>query len=136
VHSFETDIGRWSRSFLSPVSVNDPDDAAGAAPPPPSIAPVGERVRRSVRRRPRADQPRTIVLVEPGRKEATDSFLARIEGLGGERKDAGVFDWRILEDIAEQESRTMTASGGKRMGPRVDIKNYRDLWSRRHIGRV
>jgi hypothetical protein len=89
-----------------------------------------------VRRRPRADQPRTIVLVEQGRKEATDSFLARIEGLGGERKDAGVFDWRILEDIAEQESRTMTASGGKRMGPRVDIKNYRDLWSRRHIGRV
>ncbi|KAL8357073.1 hypothetical protein RB598_002075 [Gaeumannomyces tritici] len=143
VYSFETDMNRWSRLYLS----------QSAAPAPPcdgspntrrssAAALIEERAQRR-----RANRPRLMVLVEPRREEASASFLARLKALrqegesagvgGGRCEYAGVFDWRILEDVAEQEARTVSAEGrGQRAGPRVDRKNYHHLWRRRHLGRV
>ncbi|KLU91316.1 ATP-dependent DNA ligase domain-containing protein [Magnaporthiopsis poae ATCC 64411] len=147
VYSFETDVDRWNRQYFSrqaaaAAGICDGDPNTRRRP---SAAPSSEE---RTTKRYRENRPRLMVLVESRRKEATASFLARIKALrqeseastgadGGRREYAGVFDWQILEDVAEQEARTTSAERmGQRAGPKVDRNNYRDLWRRRHLGRV
>ncbi|KAL8366801.1 hypothetical protein RB595_008748 [Gaeumannomyces hyphopodioides] len=143
VYSFETDINRWNQLYLSRSAA--PAEPCYGNPSTRRSSAAASFEERAQRRR--ANQPRLMVLVEPRREEATASFLARLKALrqedepagadGGRREYAGVFDWRILEDVAEQEVRTTSAERrGQRVGPRVDRKHYHHLWRRRHLGRV
>ncbi|KAI1501092.1 hypothetical protein F5X99DRAFT_428676 [Biscogniauxia marginata] len=65
-------------------------------------------------RRQRRTRARKICLVESRRREATEAFLQEVERAGprtrdGAREWVAVYDWRLLESVAEEESGRTTA---------------------------
>ncbi|KAI2641651.1 hypothetical protein GGS26DRAFT_536276 [Hypomontagnella submonticulosa] len=89
IHNFITDPKSWSEAPIPETSTRERDASPQKT----------KRVRL-----------RKICLVESRRRDATMSFIAKIEEAGlktknGDREWVGVYDWRILEDISNIESR-------------------------------
>ncbi|KAK5662956.1 hypothetical protein OQA88_6368 [Cercophora sp. LCS_1] len=71
------------------------------------------------------------VLVDTRRKEATTNFLARIQETGLTRRKGGrdwvpIFDWRVLEELREEEKRI--GRTGERPDSRFDMSSGSSIW--------
>ncbi|KAK3327726.1 hypothetical protein B0T19DRAFT_422616 [Cercophora scortea] len=85
----------------------------------------------------RRNKRKKAVLVDSRRKEATDTFLKRVEAAGlrrsnGAREYVPVYDWRVLEVLRDEEEK---CRGRKdRHGSRFAMESSQSIWKRFWVG--
>ncbi|KAK4453091.1 hypothetical protein QBC34DRAFT_216504 [Podospora aff. communis PSN243] len=86
-------------------------------------------------KRPR--RKKKVVLVDTRRREATTNFLNRIREVGLKRRNGEpnwvpMFDWRVLEDLREEE--TKCGKRGEKPGSRLTMNHQGSIWRKRWVG--
>ncbi|CCC11348.1 hypothetical protein SMACR_04051 [Sordaria macrospora] len=79
-----------------------------------------------------------IILVDPKRKEANKAFLQSVRDAGlrhrnGEPRHIRVYDWRVLEELKEEEKRC-GKSGRECDEIKLDMRRSGSIWRRYWVG--
>jgi len=78
-----------------------------------------------------------VILVDTRRRKATTAFLNLVREAGLKRRNGEtdwvpVFDWRVLEDLRDEETRC--GRGGERPGSRFAMSGQKSIWKKHWVG--
>lgn len=98
---------------------------SSAPTPTPSCTPSGTKRKKK------------IILVDPKRKEANKVFLQSVRDAGlrhrnGEPRHISVYDWRVLEELKEEEERCRKSGEWDRI--KFDIRRSGSIWRKYWVG--